>query len=156
MSWVRKACVVLATAGGLGRLPAAPGTWGSLLGLGAGWLTLRVELPAPLWLLLAVKFAACAWIAGVAERALDRHDAPEIVIDEVWGMAAVLVILPASAASAWSLLAAFALFRAFDILKPPPLKMLARLPGGWGIMADDAGASAYTILLLLFWVRLTG
>ena len=153
---VRKVSVWLATAAGLGRVMIAPGTWGSLLGLGAGLLTLRIGSPVPLWLLLPVKFAVCAWLAGVAERELDHHDPPSIIIDEVWGMAVIPIAVPAIAASAWTLLAAFLLFRAFDIVKPPPLKMLATLPGGWGIMADDAGAAAYTILLALLWVRLTG
>ena len=150
---VRKVSVWLATVAGLGRAPVAPGTWGSLIGLGAGVLTLRIGSPAPLWLLLPVKFAVCAWLAGLAERELDRHDPPEIIIDEVWGMAVIPIAVPAIAASAWGLLAAFLLFRAFDIVKPPPLKALSRLPGGWGIMADDAGAAAYTALLLWLWLR---
>ena len=55
---------------------------------------------------------------------------------------------PSLCASWVGMAAAFALFRAFDTLKPPPLRLLARLPGGWGIMADDLGASVYTTAVL--------
>ncbi|MBI2104213.1 MAG: phosphatidylglycerophosphatase A [Candidatus Omnitrophica bacterium] len=140
----------MATVGGLGRVPWAPGTWGSVVGLALGWLAAHTISPALGWTLLVLTFAGCAHIGTRAERQLAQHDPPAVILDEVWGMAAVVIALPWTAASWGWLLGALALFRVFDIVKPPPLKRLARLPAGWGIMADDAGASAYTILIV--WV----
>ena len=128
---------------GAGWLPWAPGTWGSLVGgvLGAA-LAPRVSPPTAAAMLLGA-LALFAWISGKGEQALGAHDPASVVLDEVWGMAAVLLLLPEAARSWPRLLTAFALFRFFDIVKPPPLRRLARLPGGWGIMADDVGAAAF-------------
>ncbi|MBI3021457.1 MAG: phosphatidylglycerophosphatase A [Candidatus Omnitrophica bacterium] len=148
---MRNIAVFIATLGGLGRMRWAPGTWGSLVGLLGGIATLR-WFDWPLWALpvsLAVKFVICALICTVAERALGIHDAPAIILDEAWAMAAIVISVPRAAASWPLLLAAFVLFRAFDIVKPFPLKRLARLPSGWGIMADDLGAAAYAVAILL-------
>jgi len=138
----------IATLGGLGQLRRGPGTWGSVVGLVLGWLAARTLSPALGWLLLVLTFAGCAHISARAERELAQHDPPTVILDEVWGMAAVIIALPWSAGSWGWLLAALVLFRVFDIAKPPPLRHLAALPGGWGIMADDAGAAAYTILVI--------
>ncbi len=139
----------LATLGGLGRAPVGPGTWGTLAGLGAGWLAVQtVTMPAAA-VIVAGGFVVSAVICTAAEQSLGQHDAPCIVLDEAWAMAAVVLVAPWTAAThpGW-LIAAFALFRCFDIVKPPPLKGLARCPRGWGIMADDAGAAVYTLLVL--------
>jgi phosphatidylglycerophosphatase A len=69
-------------------------------------------------------------------------------------MAAVFLALPYAAYSWESVLWAFLLFRAFDTIKPFPLRRLERLPEGWGVMADDFGATVYTVLILKFFVRL--
>jgi phosphatidylglycerophosphatase A len=87
-------------------------------------------------------------ICSAAERQIGQHDPPAIILDEVWGMAAIVMVLPWVAVSWMWPLTAFLGFRLFDIVKPPPLKLLARLPAGWGIMADDFGAAAYAIILL--------
>lgn len=143
--WVR-----LATCGGVGGLLVAPGTWGSLVGALAGMIGAKLlRHPHALFLLVAA-FVIFAWICGKAARALDDPDPSRVILDEVWGMAAVVMALP-WLVNVWPhFLVGFMLFRAFDVAKPPPLKELERLPGGWGIMADDLGAAAYTILLL--WV----
>ena len=145
---LRRAATVVATLGGIGRIPWAPGTWGSAVGLVVGCLAVRTISPPLAALALALTFLAGVSYCGRAEQALDRHDPPSVILDEAWGMAAVLVALPWTARSALWCLAAFALFRLFDIVKPPPLKWLATWPGGWGIMADDLGAAAYAVLLL--------
>ncbi len=137
---------------GLGKCVPAPGTWGSLLGLVVGWFVSR-SLSA--WVLIAwliVSFVLSAWICTRAEQLLARQDPPMVVLDEVWGMMAIVSCLPWLTASIKALLGAFLAFRIFDILKPFPLKRLARLPAGWGIMADDCGAAFYTIVLLQ-WLR---
>ena len=144
--------VRVAQAGRAGRTPGAPGTAGSVVGLLIGCLGARFGTP---WLWLALSagtFIACVGICTRAERELAQHDPPSVVLDEVWGMAAVLWLLPGVCASWVGVAAAFVLFRAFDTLKPPPLRHLARLPGGWGIMADDLGASVYTGAIL--WIVL--
>ena len=140
--------VLLATCGGVGRLPVAPGTWGSIVGLGLGVLSARclgagVAIP-----MLLIGFVVCAAICTRAERALGLHDPPAVNLDEVWGMAAVIMVWPHLAGRLAPLSLAFLFFRLFDMVKPPPLQRLAKLPRGWGIMADDAGATAYTLLAL--------
>ena len=139
--------VWLATACGLGRLPWAPGTWGSVAGLAVGWAAAGRLSSAALAAALLASFVACAWVSGRAEREMKRHDPLDVVLDEVWGMATILLVLPTAAATWPRLLLTFVLFRCFDTLKPPPLKLLARLPGGWGIMADDAGAAGYALAI---------
>jgi phosphatidylglycerophosphatase A len=126
----------VATAGGLGRIPVAPGTAGSLLGaatcfpcLALGW---------PLYLTAAVLLAGIAVLS--ADRAaphLGGGDPPAIVIDEVAGMWLAALAIPLSL---YDLAAVFLLFRLFDAVKPAPLPRLERLPGGWGIVADDLAA----------------
>lgn len=143
-----KPAVWMATGGGIGYLPWAPGTWGSGVGLLLGLLAVRVVQPPLSVVGLLLLCPLCAAVCTRAERALGRHDAPPIVLDEIVGMAAILLALPSVAASPVLLLTGFAAFRAFDIVKPPPLRRLATLPAGWGILADDLGASLYTLLLL--------
>ncbi len=138
----------VATIGGLGYVPWAPGTWGSLVGLLLGILEVRV-LKHPVSLLLFLgSFVIAALICAQAERALRRHDPPMVILDEVWAMWAIIVVLPWVTVSWSRLLIALLLFRLFDITKPAPLKHLARLPSGLGIMADDLGAAMYTVLIL--------
>ena len=137
-------------------MPWAPGTWGSAAGLLVGWFA-GGRLPHPAWLLLvlAATFMASAVICTQAERELAQHDPGSVVLDEAWAMAAIIMILPWMRASGLLLFAAFLLFRGLDMIKPWPLQQLARLPGGWGIMADDLGAAAYAILILLACAKLT-
>ena len=108
----------------------------------AGLLVAAYYLGAPLWAVVAA--AATATVAGVPigtwfERRLERHDPRPFVLDEVAGMliAALAAWMPTAGAVWLSLLLAFAWFRFFDIVKPPPVRQMERLPGGWGIMADD-------------------
>ena len=128
----------------------APGTWGSGVGLLLGELAVRLMGQSAGFAVLVAVFPLCAWLCTQAERSLGRHDPPAVILDEVWGMAAVIVVMDQPASSGMLLIWSFLLFRVFDIVKPPPLRRLADLPAGWGIMADDAGAAAYSILVL--WV----
>jgi phosphatidylglycerophosphatase A len=82
----------------------------------------------------------------VAERALGRKDPGAIVIDEVAGMALAVLLLPRTAGV---LLAAFVLFRVFDVVKPYPANALQRLRGGAGVMLDDLVAGVYALVALL-------
>lgn len=148
-----------ATGCGIGMIPFAPGTWGSLEGLAiAAFINARFE-KAFLWILakaLGVFFLGVYW-SGRSEPAAAAKDPGPIVIDEVAGqlLASAPCALPQfhNAAGLW--LASFLLFRLFDIWKPGPIRKLQDLPGGWGIMLDDvaagflAGAITYGIGRLL-------
>ena len=137
--------VAIAEAGGVGRLPVAPGTWGSAAALLLAWPLAALSPAADAALLLALGAVAVA-AADAAARRFRHRDPSRVVIDEVFGMALVLAGWPGTG---WrQLVPAFLAFRLFDVLKPPPLRVLERLPGGWGIVADDAGAALYALLLL--------
>jgi phosphatidylglycerophosphatase A len=131
-----------------GRLPVAPGTAGTLVGV---LLYLGMKgLPVPVYAALCVLiFFIGMWIAGRAEALLGRTDHPSIVIDEIAGYLVAMVLVP----SGWSSIAvAFVLFRVFDIVKPFPLKRLQNLHGGPGVMLDDIGAGVYTnVVLQIAW-----
>lgn len=144
---------LVATWFGVGLIRGAPGTWGSLAALPcAAGLTL---LGGP-WLLLATTgllTLAGVWASGRYAAALASGDPGVVVVDEVAGQWLALVPLPLDI---WWYLAAFALFRLFDVAKPWPIGWLDRtVSGGLGIMADDlaaglaAGALAYAALLWL-------
>jgi len=154
----------LATACGLGKLPKAPGTWGSLGGVGLAWLIGRAEFQTlqlgnaefqpfnPLFWWIVLSGAGVA-AAGRVERAAGKKDPQYVVIDEVSGQWLTLLAGPALffGPLGWkSLLAGFILFRVFDTTKPFPAGRAELLPGGWGIMADDWVAGAYAALCL--WV----
>ncbi|MFA6216357.1 MAG: phosphatidylglycerophosphatase A [Candidatus Omnitrophota bacterium] len=84
-------------------------------------------------------------VSGKAERLFARKDASQIVIDEAAGMLVSLFLLPCDIRI---IIAAFVLFRLFDILKPFPLKRLQELPGSLGVMSDDLLAAVYTNCIL--------
>lgn len=139
--------LILALATGLyvGKLPKAPGTWGSLAAL-LPWLAMK-DLNLSLYLAaLALLFVLGFFVAGSAEKLLDTPDAGCIVIDEILG---VLITLTAAPAHPLAWLLGLALFRLFDITKPFPVSWVDRhLHGGIGIMLDDVLAGLYAFLTL--------
>ena len=130
---------------GLGYLPVAPGTWGSLGGVLLWWLTLPMGrgLQAPLLILLIVP---AVLVCGACERRAGREDPSFVVLDEVLGMYLALLFIPPG----WPwIVAAFLLFRLLDITKPWPVNMMERhFSGGTAIMLDDLVAGAITSLIL--------
>lgn len=106
-----------------------------------------------LLLLLAFVVVLGTWAAARAERVLERKDPGIIVVDEVAGMIVSVLFLPRTPQV---LLAAFLLFRVFDIWKPFPVRASQDLPGGFGVMVDDLLAGLYTLLLLVAARRLLG
>lgn len=147
----------IATVGGVGYLPKAPGTAGSLVGLLVGFIAARpFKDPPQAASILLLALTACFFVGVAVSTQAERHfgarDPSAVVIDEFWGMWAIMVAAPLVSQGPLLAAIAFGLFRAFDIIKPPPLKRLSRLPGGWGIMLDDLGAAAYTFGVL--WVVL--
>ena len=130
------------TLGPVGRLPA-PGTAGSLAALAAGIALLQWGHGALALALAAAALAAFPAI-GAHYRLTGRHDAGEVVIDEVVGQWLAMLVLPAPGTGGfwfWAL-AAFALFRLLDIAKPGPVGWAERLPGAAGVVADDVAAGA--------------
>ena len=149
---MRPLVIALATGFGLGRLPVAPATWASA----AVTLLLlpdAARAPIVLGIALLVVLPLAVWSSGEAEKELG-HDAHPIVIDEVAGMLVAVLGVPHAAESPLLFLAAaFLLFRFFDIVKPFPINQVQRLPGGWGIVADDvlAGVATNLVLRLAVW-----
>ncbi|MFH0809591.1 MAG: phosphatidylglycerophosphatase A [Pseudomonadota bacterium] len=134
----------LASGAFLGYIPVAPGTFGTLAGiplyLALSWL----HPVAGVLGTLAVAGLAVP-IAGAAERLLGFKDPGFIVIDEIAGfLTAMLLIAP----SVGTVAVGFALFRVFDILKPPPVRRMESLGGGLGIVADDIAAGIYANIIL--------
>jgi len=135
---------LIASGLGTGFMPVAPGTAGSALA------ALFILVIAPWWIppvalsLTIITFFSGVVIAGSAEN-IWGHDSRKIVIDEVAGM---FLSLSFSPITMWRVAAAFFLFRLLDIIKPPPARAAERLPSGWGVMADDMIAGAYTALLM--------
>ncbi len=138
-----------------GLSPAAPGTCGSAVAvLLAPFLFMPLPLFGRVAVLLGV-FLSGAWAAGRAEVILGDKDPGCVVIDEVLGQ--WLACLPFSVLSWHWLLAAFALFRFFDILKPWPIKKVEKIfPAGFGVMLDDALAGIYAAGSLWILVKLCG
>lgn len=140
---------------GLGFLPVAPGTWGSLLPVGLFliahhfWPNAGILL-AVLTVLIILSSVFCVILAGGAEKLAGKKDPGWIAIDEVAGQSVAL--LPAAFAGGNIFLicaAAFVLFRIFDILKPWPVKNAEKLPGGFGILLDDILAGIYAAAALM-------
>lgn len=130
---------------GTGLAPVFPGTVGSVPGLLLGWATLGYGLYVQLAVAAAL-FVAGIWICGRCSRNLGVHDHGGIVWDEIAGMYVTLMLAPPTLAG---YVLAFLLFRAFDIVKPWPIRDLDhRLGGGLGIMLDDLAAALYALILL--------
>lgn len=135
---------LLGTAFGLGLLPAAPGTWGTLLGVLLAWLVAVLAATATQpFVLVGLAFAitvAGVPLARAAEKEAGREDPGWFVLDEVAGYLIAVLGLPLT----WPvLLGAFVSFRVFDIWKPPPIRRLEKQGGGIGVMADDLMAGIY-------------
>lgn len=130
---------LLATLGPVGYAPVAPATAGSAAVALIGWFVPVPTLPVALGL-IAVGAVLAAWIAGEAEKDLG-HDAKPIVVDEAVGQSLALLLVPHTILA---FVAAFFLFRVFDVWKPLGAREIQRLPGGLGVVADDviAGLTA--------------
>jgi len=140
-----RAVLELATGFSVGRIPRAPGTFGTLLGVPICFGLSSNDFGVAI--LAVCGIAICAvWIAGEAERLLGQKDAACIVIDEIVGIVAALAGMPMTPLN---LVAGFIAFRAFDIAKPFPVRLLdRRVPGGWGVVLDDVAAGVYSNILL--------
>ena len=145
MDWM---AIALATAGGAGFAPRAPGTAGSIVGV---FIYLLIEAAhAGGYYLHAIIFffIVGTWASSRVER-LYGHDSQRIVIDEVVGQMITFGLFAGRyQLSAIFIAIGFGLFRLFDITKPFPIRRLERLPGGLGVVADDVGAGLYGLVAL--------
>lgn len=147
------------TAGGLGFLRPAPGTWGSTPPCAVAWIivllggtTIHVSIAAAIIAISATLI--CIALGAFAEQKFGRKDPSQVVIDEVAGQGVALLFIPAFAIETFwratlTLGAAFILFRVFDILKPPPAYRMQRLKGGLGVVVDDLFAGLYAGIVLV-------
>lgn len=150
----------VATFFGAGYLRPGPGTHASIITVVLWWvlatrLSPTQHLPV-LAVLALVATVAGIVAAGIVARESGRRDPSQVVVDEVAGQMIALLSFPFFVPLTWKyLLASLILFRAFDIVKPPPVRQLEKLPGGWGIMLDDvaAGLLALISLQLLIYFR---
>ena len=136
---------IISTGFGVGLAPFAPGTFGTLAAWPFGWWLsgLGAELFLPI---IFFSFIVGVWACGVTGRSLGAADHGSMVWDEFVAFLLVLALVPR--ALDWQA-AAFVLFRAFDIAKPPPIRAFEeRFKNGFGVMFDDIIAAAYTLLVL--------
>jgi phosphatidylglycerophosphatase A len=143
---------LISTFFGIGRLHPGPGTWASVATVLLWWVF--ASRLSHHQMLLAILVSAVVTLVGIpaatrVARESGIKDPGFVVIDEVAGQMLPLIIAPLR----WKyLLLSLILFRCFDILKPPPLRALERLPEGTGIMLDDVGAGIYALVIL--WIAL--
>jgi len=137
----------IATFFGIGFLHPGPGTWASAVTI-VLWGILSRSIPVAWQPVVAALLALMAIGIGITvatrvARSTGSKDPQFVVIDEVAGQLIALIAAPIT----WKcLLAGFILFRGFDIVKPPPVRSLERLPAGFGIVLDDVGAGLYALL----------
>jgi phosphatidylglycerophosphatase A len=156
--------VFIATGFGAGFIPFGPGTWGSIVGLLIAYGLIAAFGSEAMLLqniLIAAGLVSAAlgvWASDRAEKIFDHKDASQIVVDEVFGQIISFIFIAPhltgmGANWRWWMIAGFALFRAFDIFKPYPINRLQGLPGGLGVMMDDALAGVYAaVALSLLWM----
>jgi phosphatidylglycerophosphatase A len=165
----------LAQGFGVGRIPVAPGTFGSIVGL--GWVALLL-CASNFWLYLAGSLVGLGLSVFCCERAevlLEKKDPSSVVLDEIAAMPvcfAAWIVLFCSRQHAWPSaadlfnreawlwsLGIFLAFRFFDVIKPWPVHQSQKLPGGWGVTADDLLAALYVnvcTLAVFFWLEARG
>ena len=143
--------VWIATVGGVGYAPVAPGTFGSAVGLVLWWLLPHATIVHASAIILL--FVLGCWTGSVAERHFGRTDPGQVVIDEVVGMLITMLLNPVGWKSG---IAGFLLFRVMDVIKPFPSNRLERLHGGVGVMADDAMAAVYANAVLRLLILASG
>ena len=141
---------MIATGLGVGHLPYGPGTMGALLAI-LIWYPITTMANHTTWFLITLALILAftllgAWSSTVAERYWGE-DPSRVVIDEVVGQWITLLAVPA-VFSWWHVLAAFVLFRFFDIVKPLGVRKMENFKSGWGIMADDILAGCYGAILI--------
>jgi len=139
-----KSALILSSVFGVGLIPVAQGTFGTLTGIPLAMALARAGPMAAAYLLFFFVLLAI-WTSGMSASALEKDDPAEVVIDETAGLLLTLFLLPATG---FNLCLGFILFRLFDILKPYPIRRLEKVGGGAGIVLDDLLAGVYGNLCL--------
>jgi phosphatidylglycerophosphatase A len=140
--------IAIGTAGGVGFVPKAPGTAGSLVGVLIYLIIEALHAGAYYPHAIIFFFIVGTWASSRVER-LYGHDSQRIVIDEVVGQMITFGLFAGRyQLSAIYIALGFGLFRLFDIVKPFPVRRLERFPGGFGVVADDVGAGLYALAAL--------
>ena len=153
MKFRERAVIFLATGLFIGTAPFAPGTFGSIIGLPIVFLLSRLNLLLSVSFMVLFIFLAIG-IASAAEKILNQKDPAKIVIDEIAGVMVAFTGLPFNLKT---VIAGFIIFRAFDILKPFPIRTLeTRVSGGSGVVLDDVMAGVYANLILRLAFYITG
>ena len=138
---------LFATFFGCGRSPFAPGTVGSLAAILIAWPLSRIGFgPVQFAILTLILLYPAIVSAGIVATSTGRKDPQIVVIDEVLGQ--WLTLAGATRFNLLTFALAFALFRLFDIWKPPPIRRIEHIPGGAGIVLDDIMAGVYGALVL--------
>jgi len=139
-----RVALIVATAGGAGYFPIAPGTVGSAVGV---VLYLATRHLAPIWhiAILAFVIVIGIWASTIAERHFKREDPGYVVIDEVAGQLVTLLLTGAGLSGA---IIGFFVFRVLDVIKPWPARQFEAFHGGVGIMADDLMAGVYGLIIM--------
>ena len=157
---------------GAGRIPLAPGTFGSVVGMGWFFLLVWTGRPGVFLAGLALGFFASVWFCGAAEKILRQTDPGSVVLDEIiaipvcfagwmavlffrhgyWPSPSFFLSIEKWPAS----IGIFLLFRIFDVAKPWPVRQSQRLPGGWGITVDDLLAAGYVNVVVLAVLAIKG
>lgn len=162
----------LAQGFGIGRIPKAPGTFGSVVGI--GWFAVLL-LTGNFWLFLIGCLAGTllsVWLCGVGEKVLQAKDPGSVVMDEIAAIPVCFVswiVVHLCKTGAFpplefffskpnlpSVFGVFVLFRFFDVLKPSPVRQSQSLPGGWGVTVDDTLAAVYVNVVVLIVLLCSG
>ena len=146
--WDEKLVLFIATGFGLGRIPVAPGTFGTLAALPLIW---GLSVVGPVWagFLLTGFILLSVYVADRAATLMEKKDPGSVVIDEMVGYCVAMALVPVGIST---LVAGFAAFRCFDILKPGPVRYFEGYSGGAGIVLDDimAGLMAALVVKCLY------
>jgi phosphatidylglycerophosphatase A len=146
---LRNPAVLIATWFGVGLLPRAPGTWGSLAALPFAWVIVGAAGWPALLFATVILFAVGVWAADRTVAGSAVQDPGFIVVDEVAGQWLVLVAAPHNF---WAYLLGFLAFRVADIAKPWPASWADRtVKGGFGVMLDDILAALYGVAVMLIY-----
>ena len=150
MTWDRARSIiarVIATAGGAGYSPFAPGTCGTLVAVPIAWLLRDTGIAAYLAITVVVTLVGIA-AADRADKVWGTHDSGRIVIDEVAGYLVTVALIDRT--SWWMLWIGFGVFRVLDSFKPPPIRWFEdNLPGGAGVVLDDVAAGVMGAAIML-------
>ncbi|MEO5340548.1 MAG: phosphatidylglycerophosphatase A [Magnetococcus sp. MYC-9] len=150
--WTGRLALEVATLMGAGRLPKAPGTWGTAVTMPFCWWAQQGGVGVQVGVLLLV-LGVGTWATAVACRFYGRSDPPQVVVDEAAG---VMVAMLAAPEGWFWLLVGFVLFRLFDIWKPWPVNWLDRkVPSPWGVMVDDLAAGVYAGVCIMVLARIS-